>query len=269
MTYHIFIGYDDREHEAYQVCKHSIETNAKVPVQVHKLEHKSLRQAGVYNRTFHIEQNGQMIDDIDGRPFSTAFTFTRFLVPHLWEQLPSDKNDLVMFVDCDFLYNVDIGKMFDEIHLERVKNGGKQSVYCVHHDYKPMTEVKMDNINQSAYNMKLWAAMMVFDMSNDENKNLTVDLVNNAGGRELMNFCWVENKHTNIGRIDESYHFIPNHSEKNNAEPLVIHWTEGGPWFPNYRGGRYDKLWWEYYNDYILSKVLKITIDGAGIIDAK
>lgn len=267
MTYHIFIGYDDREKEAYQVCKHSIEKNATVPIQVHKLEHKALRQAGVYTREYHVNKDGQMIDAIDGRPFSTAFTFTRFLVPHLWKQLPSSKNDLVMFVDCDFLFDCDIGEVFDAVHMERLQRGGKPSVYCVQHDYKPMSTVKMDNIDQSAYNMKLWAAMMVFDMANDENDNLTVDLVNTAGGRELMNFCWVADKH-NIGQIVEDYHFIPNHSEKNGAKPKVLHWTEGGAWFPHYRGGRYDQLWWSYYNDYLKTRLLDVTFNGAGIIDA-
>jgi hypothetical protein len=268
MTYHIFIGYDSREHEAYQVCKHSIEKNSSVPVKVHKLEHKALRQAGVYNRSYRVDENGQYVDDIDGRPFSTDFTFTRFLVPHLWKQLPSDKNSLVMFVDCDFLFDCDIGELFQEVHKERIKTKSKASVYCVQHDYKPKNSIKMDNINQYAYNMKLWAAMMVFDMDNEENDLLTPDLVNTTGGRDLMNFCWIDNHHT-IGQIPEEYHFIPNHSEKNTPFPKVLHWTEGGPWFPHYRGGKYDELWWSYFNSYLMDKLINVRFDGGAIIDAE
>lgn len=270
-TYHIFIGYDDREQEAYQAAKHSLQKYSTVPIKIHKLEHKPLRSMGLYTRGHHVEgSTGQYIDDVDGRPFSTQFTFTRFLLPELYRtvlQGEPDVSPLVMFVDCDFIWRDDIGKMFEEIEEEKLRSGGRSPVYCVQHDYQPVEQTKMDNIEQHKYNRKLWAAMMVFDMDHEVNQELTPEKVNTAGGRDLMNFCWIEDEHS-IGHIDHRWHFVPNHSENKGVEKIgAIHWTLGGPWFKHMRGGRYDKLWFDEYRDFIKTHIVDLSVDITGIID--
>ena len=172
-----------------------------------------------------------------------------------------------MFVDCDWVFNNDIGLLFAEIENRRMMENVRSSVYCVQHDYKPKTQVKMDGMQQHGYNMKLWAALMVFDMSHPENEKLTPELVNSEGGRNLMNFCWVEDKHT-IGNICSSWHFIPNHSEKLDKVINGIHLTEGGPWFSHMRNGKFDNLWWKYYNAYLFNKLQEIQFNCEEIIDA-
>lgn len=120
MTYHIFIGYDEREHEPFLVAKHSLEKRATVPVKVHKLHHRELRSAGLFTREWEIKANGQYVDKVDGKPFSTQFSHSRFLLPTLWKNLPDPtKSPLVMFVDCDFAWMEDIGEMFSEIERKR------------------------------------------------------------------------------------------------------------------------------------------------------
>lgn len=269
MTYHIFIGYDEREHEPYQVAKHTLEKHATVPIKIHKLHHKSLRESGLFNRVWTLNEGGQFIDNSDGKPFSTQFSHSRFLVPELWRNIPDDdKSPLAMFVDCDFLWRTDIGEMFAEINTKKLRNNSRAPLYCVQHDYKPKTDVKMDNIIQSSYNMKLWSAMMVFDMDHKDNANLTPREVNSETGRWLHNFGWVENDHT-IETISHGWHFVPNHSESVNDDIHAIHYTEGGPWFPTYRTSRYAQIWWDEYNDYLRTKILKASFDVEGIIDGE
>ena len=77
-----FVGYDAREHEAAQVCAHSIQWRDPA-ARVIFLNHRELRALGVFNRPWLIQPTGQMIDVIDGKPFSTDFSHTRFLVFHL------------------------------------------------------------------------------------------------------------------------------------------------------------------------------------------
>lgn len=251
--YHIYIGYDEREHEVYQACKHSIIKNTKSPekIKIHKLAHRPLREQGLLTREWKIESNGQYKDLVDGRPFSTQFTFSRFLVPTLWETEDSPKSNLCLFVDCDFVFTSDIVDLFEDIE----KNPTGSPLHVVKHNYKPQSTTKMDNMVQCMYNMKLWAAFMIFDMSYSENEQLTPEVVNTASGRDLMAFCWISNK-DNIGEIPEAWHFIPGHSEKRVSRYKAVHFTEGGPWFPHLNGKCvYDHLWWNIYGDFLLTKV--------------
>lgn len=265
--YHIFIGYDEREHETFLVAKHTLEKYATIPIEIHKLHHRELRASGLFTREWTITASGQTVCNVDGKPFSTQFSHTRFLVPELWRNLPSgDKNSLVMFVDCDFVWLEDIGEMFKEIETKRLKNNKSSPVYVVQHEYKPEKSTKMDNMKQSSYNMKLWSAMIVFDMENPDNEHLLPETVNTESGRWLHNFGWVTNK-ISIGYIKEKWHFIPNHSERNTSHIAAIHFTEGGPWFKNYRNCRYGGIWWEEYNDYLRNQILNVNFNVRNLID--
>jgi hypothetical protein len=102
--------------------------------------------------------------------------------------------------------------------------------------------------------MKLWAAMMVFDMEHRDNENLTPFVVNNGVGRDLMSFSWLKDKHS-IEAVPEKWQFIPDHSEKNTKEVGIIHWTEGGPYYPAYRDVKFNKQWFDEYERYIDTKV--------------
>lgn len=266
-TYHIFIGYDDREHIPFQVAKHSIGKLATVPVVVHKLDHLELRTKQLFDREWFIEANGQYVDKIDQKPFSTQFSFTRFLVPELWRGLSDpSKSPLVMFVDCDFVWVKDIGLMFQEIEEKRMRNNKSAPVYCVQHDYAPKNTIKMDNKKQEKYNFKLWSSMMVFDMAHSANECLIPELVNHESGRFLHSFGWLPEPHK-IGTITEQWNFIPSHSEKNTGNIGAVHYTEGGPNFPHLRQCRYSSIWWDAYQEYLTSKVATIKFKVEDILD--
>ena len=210
---------------------------------------------------------GQFFCEVDGKPFSTQFSHSRFLVPELWRNLTDPgKNPLVMFADCDFVWRTDIGEMFAEIEEKRLRNNKTMPVYCVQHDFRSSSEKKMDGMQQHSYNMKLWSSMMVFDMANPENEMLTPEMVNTETGRRLHNFCWLTD-HLKIGTIPESWNFVPNHSETNTSKIDAIHYTEGGFWFPHMRNCRYADIWVQEYNDYIQSQFKAVRFDVEKLID--
>ena len=76
----IYIGYDEREHDAFEVLVHSIKKHASKPITILPLKQDKLRAAGLYSRLHYTDSDGQCWDSVDGRPFSTQFSFTRFLV---------------------------------------------------------------------------------------------------------------------------------------------------------------------------------------------
>ncbi len=78
----IFIGYDPRQPVAYNVCQHSIVTNASKPVQITPLILSQLP----------IERRGL-----------TEFTYSRFLVPYL-----SDFKGVSIYMDPDIIVTGDV-----------------------------------------------------------------------------------------------------------------------------------------------------------------
>jgi hypothetical protein len=228
---HIFIGYDAREDMAYEVAAHSAKRHCSVPCVITPLNLAYLTP-GKYWRKHRLEGN-QMIDEIDGKPFSTQFSFSRFLVPHI--AAANNITDLVVFVDCDFLFLHDIQKMIEFVDPD-------VAVSVVKHKYHPQNAIKMDGVAQTQYHRKLWSSLMVFNPSHEDCRKLTPELVNSAKGSYLHGFDWTES----IGEIDETWNWLPYHSPTTRysyEEPKAIHFTEGGPWFPNHQNVPYAEKW--------------------------
>ena len=78
----VYVGYDPKEHTAYEVLKFSLERISTKPVRVIPLRRDILTKIGIYTRK-HNSIGGQDYDEIDGKPFSTQFSFSRFLIPAL------------------------------------------------------------------------------------------------------------------------------------------------------------------------------------------
>ena len=266
MTYYVFMGYDPSEHAAYATAKYSLETLSSVPVKVIPIEHMDLRQQGLFTREWTIRADGQTMCNVDNKPFSTQFSHSRFLVPELWRNTPDpDKKDLVMFVDCDWLFFGDIGDIFRKIEKEQKVNDNENPLYCVHHDYVPTVTKKMHGVEQTKYNFKLWSSMMVFNMAHEDCQNLSADVVNTWDGRALHTFEWLDNVH-NIGEIPQEWNFIPGHSEKHCKEIKGLHFTTGGPWHKGFERCKYANLWHEVYKDYLMSKIRNVTMDTEEIL---
>jgi len=212
----VFVGYDPREDIAYQVCKHSI-LSKQPDADVTPLIQKDLRDAGWYTRP---------VDKLA----STEFTFTRFLVPEL-----TNFKGWAVFMDCDMILTTDIKELFDCAD-------DQYAVMCVQHDYKVKEGYKMDGQKQTVYPRKNWSSVVLWNCGHPSNKVLTQDQVNSLelNGAYFHRFSWLKDEE--IGELDHTWNYLVgvyNDLEK----PNLIHYTEGGPWFENYRDCEFHKLW--------------------------
>lgn len=220
----VCIGYDSREDIAYQVCRHSIYRRSTLPVEIYPLKHKKLRDKGIFWRPWLTSGGGQTIDCIDGRPFSTAFSHTRFLTPHIAKE---KGYEWALFVDCDFLFLKDVGELFQLCDSQ-------YSVLCRKFDYHLASDTKMDGMRQTSYSKKLWSSLCLW---NTQKHFPSVSEVNSKDGAWLHQYEWLgENQ---IGNISEGWNWISGTDEV----PKAVHYTEGGPWFPGYEKCEYGHLW--------------------------
>jgi lipopolysaccharide biosynthesis glycosyltransferase len=246
----IFIGYDERQGDPFHVAKHSFLSRSSNPrTFVHKIDHRHERNRGVFSRPWLIKEDGSYEDVRDGRPFSVQFSHSRFLTPYLAKE--KGASDWAMFIDCDVLCLDDVDVLFDTVR----RYHSDKAVVVVKHDYKPTNTTKMDGMSQFSYNKKCWSAMMLFNLNHPEVQALTPEIVDKATGRWLHQFDWLSSDDL-IGAVDESWQFIPDHSEMTLntvgevgvLTPSIIHYTEGGPWFEEYRDCTYGDLWFkEFY----------------------
>lgn len=213
----VWIGYDSREPEAYEVAKASILKHATMPVLVQKLDQRALHHAGLYRRTWRAE-GYQKIDNIDNKPFSTEFSFSRFLVPALqqWEGWG-------LFLDCDQLFLTDIAEILDEMDASKAVQVCKQN-------YDPVEGIKMDGMKQEKYFRKNWSSVMLFNCSHPSNKLLTPDVVNGEPGSWLHGFGWLGDG--DIGELNDGWNWIAGTTK---VPAKNVHMTLGGPWFPHMR----------------------------------
>ena len=212
----VFVGYDPREDIAYQVCKHSILTKQPA-ADVRPLVQKELRDAGWYKRP---------VDKLA----STEFTFTRFLVPEL-----ANFKGWAVFMDCDMILTTDIKELFDQAD-------DRYAVMCVQHDYTPKEGTKMDGQKQTVYPRKNWSSVVLFNCAHPSNARLTQDMVNDTelNGAYFHRFSWLKDEE--IGELDHTWNYLVGVYDDIET-PKLIHYTEGGPWFENYRDCKFHDLW--------------------------
>jgi len=212
----VYVGYDTREDIAYQVCKHSI-TTKQPAAEIRPLKQQELRDAGWYTRP-------------KDKLASTEFTFTRFLIPELM-----NFKGWAVFMDCDMILTTDIKELFDQAD-------DKYAVMCVQHDYTPKEGTKMDGQKQTIYPRKNWSSVMLFNCGHPSNARLTQDMVNDPeiNGAYLHRFSWLKDEE--VGELDHTWNYLVGVYDDIKT-PKLIHYTEGGPWFENYRDCEFNKLW--------------------------
>lgn len=224
----VFIGYDPRDHKAFRVCEASIQQKASDKVRIHPLKEWECRKHG-YKRPYEVKPSGQMIDLVDHKPFSTQFSFTRFMVPYL----SGYRDDLVVFCDADMLWRDDI---YDLIRF--CEDDEKKSVWCVRHEHVPTETIKMDGVEQTTYHRKNWSSLVVFNPS--RNRFLTPEKVSELPGSYLHAFTWLEDDE--IGHLPEFWNWLAGHSDPR-IQPSVVHFTNGTPDFPGYENQPYADEW--------------------------
>jgi lipopolysaccharide biosynthesis glycosyltransferase len=139
------------------------------------------------------------------------------------------------------LFMTDIKKLF-------AMADPKYAVLCVKHQHLPPIGIKkMDGREQLRYHRKNWSSFMLFNCGHEANKALTSDRVNCAKGSDLHALCWL--KDSEIGALPMTYNYISGVSPKMDLKAIdVIHYTEGGAWFPECKDQPYNDLWIAEHN---------------------
>ena len=219
----VYVGYDPREDIAYRVCEHSIYKNTP-GAEVKPIKQDQLRRDGIYTR------------DVDTLS-STEFTFTRFLVPEL-----TNNQGWALFCDCDIVWDIDLIELFELADESK-------AVMVVKHEHRPTSITKMDGKQQSQYPRKNWSSVILWNCSHPSNKKLTLADVNNKDPAYLHRFQWLQDHE--IGELPARYNFLVGWNQiADTGKPAAYHWTEGGPWFDNYRQCNHADVWFNYLISY-------------------
>jgi hypothetical protein len=217
----VFIGYDSKERVAYNVLSHSIIQNSTKPVAITPIALNNIKDDFVRERN---------------NLSSTEFSFSRFIIPHLMNY-----RGWALFMDCDML-------MFEDIaELWRLRDD-KYAVQVCKHDYTPKNTTKFLGQTQTAYPKKNWSSFMLMNCA--KCSALTPDYVNSATGLELHQFKWLEGDHL-IGDLPLEWNWLVgeyDHKEDVNN----VHYTEGGPWFEEYKDVDYSQDWFYNYKEAML-----------------
>ena len=225
-TIPIFIGVDPRERAATNVLIDSLYQNSSSPLSITPLITPQLENQGLYWRKRDPKQ-------------STAFSFTRFLIPYLM-----NFEGWAFFLDCDMLCKGDIKRLWE-------MKDENYSIMCVKHEHIASEKIKFLGEVQSSYPKKNWSSLML--MNCNKCKALTPNYVNEASGLELHRFHWLRDDNE-IGSlpIDEGWNYLVGveDAEKGKNSKL-LHWTLGGPWFPEQRtiGGELAAEWYAARDD--------------------
>ena len=214
--FRIFIGWDKREPIAYDVAKFSLERRASIPVQVSAIKLDDLRARGLYRRA-------------EDPLATTEFTYSRFLTPAL-----AGYQGWALFCDCDFLFLGDIAGLAEYTKTPK-------AVYCVQHDYQPKESIKMDGKVQTTYPRKNWSSFMLFNNAHPAVKALTPALVNRESPAFLHRFNWVSDEL--IGELPRGWNFLEGEYPRPDKTPAAVHFTNGGPWFPQWQNVEFGDLW--------------------------
>ncbi len=204
----IFIGYDPRERAATNVLIDSLYQNSSSALAITALITPQLEKQGMYWRGKDPKQ-------------STAFSFTRFLVPYLMNY-----EGWAIFMDCDMLCRGDISDLWKHRNEDF-------SVMCIKHDHIPTETIKFQGEKQSSYPKKNWSSLMLLNCS--KCKTLTTEYVNSASGLDLHRFHWLSGDNE-IGSLPKGWnHLVSVQSKSESKDAPMLHWTLGGPWFKDQR----------------------------------
>jgi hypothetical protein len=215
--FRIFMGWDQREPEAYEVARFSLKRHASIPVEVVPIKLDELKARGLYRRG-------------EDPLASTEFTYSRFLTPAL-----AGFEGWALFCDCDFLWLGDVAGL-------REFADENKALYCVQHDYRPTETTKMNGKVQTVYPRKNWSSLMLFNCDHPSVRKLTPELVNSETGAYLHRLQWVADDE--IGALPEEWNWLEGWSQRpGSGTPKAVHFTRGGPWFEQWRDVDYGDLW--------------------------
>lgn len=221
----VYIGFDPREAAAFAVARHSLRVHCSDPsIAVYGLVLPHLIESRLFTRPQE-RRDGIIWDLISGAPCATEFSISRFLLREL-----APPTGWALFMDSDMLIRGDIAEVFDLCDPSK-------AIMCVKHDHRPEGVTKMDGQVQTTYGRKNWSSFFAVNCDHPANAALTVELVNTVPGRDLHQFCWIEDDNL-IGGLPEEWNWLAGHSSTA-IDPKNCHHTEGSPCLPGYEDAPY------------------------------
>jgi len=163
----------------------------------------------------------------------------RFLIPYL-----CNYKGWALFTDDDFLWLSDIAELLQYMD-------DSKAVLCVQHKTKSTATVKLAGVKQENYPRKNWSSVMLFNCAHADCANLTLPIVNSRGGAYLHRMNWAEDK--NIGELPYVFNWLVDwYDTKKHKRAKVVHYTDGGPYYPDYRerGVDYAQEWFQWLKKY-------------------
>lgn len=209
----VFIGFDERETQAFYTLSHSIHKNSSQPVAITPLIRSQL--------PVHPKRDPRA---------STDFADTRFLIPWL-----CDFTGWAIFMDCDQLMLGDVAKLYD-------LKDWSHTVMVRKHNHIPREDTKFLGATQHQYKCKNWSSLMIFN--NAKCKALSPAYVSSAPGLDLHQFKWTHEHE--IGEIPDYYNFLVGY-EPYREGIQHIHYTEGGPYFNEYKNCPFSAEYVDYH----------------------
>lgn len=240
----IWIGYDDREVLPYAVARHSMSKWIEVHTPINGVVLEDLVDCGWYTRE--IEKRGDVLwDTISDAPMSTQFAISRFFILELAQRSWPDHGGWALFTDSDVLARSFIDDLFSEVEKHPDK-----ALFCVPHSHLVVEgEGKKVGQVQVNYSRKNWSSVMLLNREHPANQVLTLDLLNTLPGRDLHRFCWLNDD--DIGYLDPKWNHLAGVAGARSANPAIVHYTNGGPWLPQYADVEYADEWRNAYRTWV------------------
>lgn len=216
----VFVGYDPVESVAWHTMVASIYSKSSRPIAIIPVNLKNLSK--IYCRERDPKQ-------------SNEFSFSRFLVPYL-----SGYQGLSIFFDCDMMLRCDVADILSVIDAQPNK-----AVYVVQHTYEPRDDIKYLNTLQYKYPRKNWSSVVVWNCAHKKNKIITPDYVNTANALDLHRFTWLNDDE--IGCLDIRWNWLVGEYDDPPNDVKNVHWTNGGPYFNEYKNVDFSDEWYLEY----------------------
>jgi hypothetical protein len=117
-----------------------------------------------------------------------------------------------------------------------------------HAEYQPHSATKMDGVPQSSYPRKNWSSLVWWNCAHPSHKALTPHTVDTADASYLHQFQWLVD--AEMAALPIEYNWLSGYYT--HGYPKGVHFTDGGPWFDEYKNCDYSTVWQEYLEEYRL-----------------
>lgn len=222
----VYIGFDSREQDAFEVAEDSCRRTASAPVSITPIKIEANRRWGLIDRPWRVCRNS-IWDVVSEAPQSTEFAVTRFLTPLLAQ------SGWAMFADSDTVFLRDVYEM-------AALADPSFALQCVKHGELPSSAPKMDGQPQTVYARKNWSSVMLFNCDHPAHLALTLETLRVRPGRDLHRFFWLQDEE--IGDLPPEWNWLVDVVPAP-ANPGIAHFTLGVPSMVD-SGSQHAEIWW-------------------------